>query len=83
MVCAGMPELMMESDNVYLQDELKLNYDIKKAREHLKKLIKNSLSDRARIIDNTIHAAVYSSDSGKKTKMINMFYIVKVVILQM
>ena len=62
---------LMVSDIVYFQHKLKLNYDIKKAREHLKKLIKSSVSDRARIIDNAMHG------SGKKIKMINMKHLVR------
>ena len=60
MVSAGMPELMSERDIKYFKDKLNLHFDAKQVAEHLGMQIRNSLRDRARLIDNAIHAVAHA-----------------------
>jgi phosphatidylinositol-4,5-bisphosphate 3-kinase len=55
MVSAGMPELMVEQDIMYMREKLHLEDEPKKADKKLKDEIKKSLSSTYRRVDNFIH----------------------------
>lgn len=59
MVSAGMPELMFQSDVLYIKNKLALDVSEKKADELLQAEIFKSLDSTYRRVDNMIHNFVH------------------------